>query len=66
METKASLPLPQAVAAIRHGEPSCQLPHRKMLRGWGGPSVGVCMRTTLGVLYFCLTGEGKDHCQDGV
>lgn len=47
----------QAGAAIRHGEPSCcQLPDRKMLRGWGGPSVGVCMRTALGVLYFCLTG----------
>ncbi|OBS67128.1 hypothetical protein A6R68_04311 [Neotoma lepida] len=27
-----------------------------MLRGWGGPSVGVCMHTALGVLYLCLTG----------
>lgn len=26
-----------------------------MLRGWGGPSVGVCVRTALGVLCLCLT-----------
>lgn len=45
----------QAGAAFRHREPSCQLPQRKM----GSPGTGVHVVTALGVLCFCLAGEGR-------
>lgn len=43
----------QAGAAFCRGEPSRQLPQRKM----GSPGTGVRAATALGVLCFCLTGE---------
>lgn len=38
---------------------SCQLPHGKMLCRRGSPSTSVPVATALGVLWFCLTGEGS-------
>nr|CAI9710955.1 unnamed protein product [Rangifer tarandus platyrhynchus] len=47
-----------AGAAFHHGEPSCQLPHGKMLCGPG--STGVSVAPALGVLWFCLTGAAVE------
>ena len=51
----------QAGAAFHYGEPSCQLPLRKMLCRWASAGVGVRVRlaTALAVLWVCVTGEGS-------
>nr|XP_020141664.1 CD276 antigen isoform X2 [Microcebus murinus] len=52
----ALLGSPRPRAAFPYGEPSCQLPHRKMLRGRGRPGMAVHVGAALGVLCLCLTG----------
>uniref|UniRef100_A0A8C0SZS2 CD276 antigen n=1 Tax=Canis lupus familiaris TaxID=9615 RepID=A0A8C0SZS2_CANLF len=44
-----------AGAAFHHGEPSCQLPLRKMLRR-ASADVGVRLAAALAALWFCITG----------
>ncbi|VTJ65356.1 Hypothetical predicted protein [Marmota monax] len=55
-ESRESAQRGRGRAVFHHGEPSCRLPHGKMLHRPVSPGMGVHVGTALGVLCFCLTG----------